>query len=207
VGKASTFEGTSKIFRIAGANENRGVTLEPFYQMHGNRSYVVYWDLITPTQWQVKEEAYKAELAREKELEARTVDAVKPGFEQNERDHRMRGDKTGAGEFGGRKWRHATEGGWFSWELKVQPDQPQQLQVTYWGGDGGSRVFDVLIDNTKLATQRLQNNRPDKFYEEVYPIPAELIQGKQKVTVKFQAHPANFAGGIFECRIMKPEAR
>ena len=82
------------------------------------------------------------------------------------------------------------------------PDQPQELRVTYWGSDGG-RVFDILVDGEKLATQKLNDNQPDQFYDEVYPLPDELTQGKERVTVKFQAHPGNTAGGVFGLRTMR----
>jgi hypothetical protein len=179
-GKPSTFTASPEVFRVPGRKEGQGLTLEPFYQMHGGRRYTIYFDQLTPAQWQVKEQDYAAEQARQKELEARTVDSVNPGEEQNERDHQLKGEKTGAGPFSDRKWRHATDGGWFSWELKVQPDKPQELWVTYWGSDGGNRVFDILLDGQKLTTQRLENNRPDKFYDEVYRIPAERVAGKAK---------------------------
>ena len=138
-------------------------------------------------------------------LPARTVDYVVPDREQSERDHAMHGERTAAGDFGDHKWRHATDGGWFSWQLKVLPDQPQELWVTYWGSDGGNRIFDVLVDGQKIATQRLENNKPDKFYDEVYRLPADLLKGKQTITVKFQAHPGAWAGGVFGARVMKAE--
>ncbi len=202
-GKASTFTGLPEEFRIAGQKDGSGVTLEPFYKMHGSRHYVVYWDLYTSAQWQVKEKEYEAELARQKELEARTIDTVTPGYEQNERDHNLQGEHASSGDYNGGKWRHAIDGGWFSWEVKVLPDQPHELRVTYWGGDAGNRVFDILIDDAKLATQRLQNNKPGTFYEEIYQIPAEMTKGKEKVTVKFQAHPGAWAGGSYGLRILK----
>ena len=168
--------------------------------------YQVYFDRFTPAQWKAKEAEYAAELARQREIAARTVDYVVPDREQSERDHAMRGEQTAAGDFGDRKWRHATDGGWFSWQLKVLPDQPQELWVTYWGSDGGNRIFDILVDGQKIATQRLENNKPDKFYDEVYRLPADLLQGKQTITVKFQAHPGAWAGGVFGARVMKVEA-
>ena len=77
--------------------------------------------------------------------------------------------------------------------------------VTYWGSDGGNREFDILVDGTRVATQKLQNNKPDTFYDETYSIPPELTRGKQAVTVKFQAHPGRWAGGVFEVRVVKSE--
>ena len=147
--------------------------------MHGGRPYQVYFDRFTAAQWKEKEADYAAELARQRALAARTVDLVVPDREQSERDHKLNGERTAGGDFGDHKWRHATEGGWFSWQLKVLPDQPQELWVTYWGSDVGNRVFDVLVDGQKITTQRLANNKPDKFYDVVYPLPADLLRGKQ----------------------------
>jgi len=207
-GKRSHFTCSPETFRTVGESRDEDVTLEPFYQMHGDRYYVVYWDVLTPGQWQGKEREYKAELARQKTLEARTVDEVSPGQVQNERDHNLQGENTGSGTFSNRRWRHATDGGWFSYEVKVlggPASGGQELSVTYWGSDGGNRVFDILVEGTKLATQRLQNNRPGKFYDEAYAIPESLTEGKDKVTIKFQAHPGAWAGGIFGLRILKAE--
>ena len=104
--------------------------------------------------------------------------------------------------YSGRKWRHAPDGGWFSWEMRVLPDQPQQLQVTYWGSDQ-DREFDVLVDGRKIATQKLDRNRPDEFFDEVYPLAADLLQGKEKITVRFQGQDRSTAGGVFGCRVFK----
>jgi hypothetical protein len=62
------------------------------------------------------------------------------------------------------------------------------------------------VDDLKIATQRLENNKPNQFYDEVYRLPAELLKGKQTITIKFQAHPGAFAGGVFGARVMKIEA-
>jgi len=50
VGKPSHFTASPEIFRIVGETSSKAVTLEPFYKMHGNRHYVVYWDILTPAQ-------------------------------------------------------------------------------------------------------------------------------------------------------------
>jgi hypothetical protein len=34
-------------------------------------------------------------------------------------------------------------------------------------------------------------------------LPKELTEGKASVTVKFQAHPGQMAGGVFDCAIRK----
>lgn len=99
-------------------------------------------------------------------------------------------------------WRHAAGGGWFSYQLKVIPEGPQSVYCIYWGSDRGNRVFDILVDGKKIATQKLERNKPNEFMAMEYPIPASLVAGKQQVTVKFQAQPDCSAGGVFDCRIL-----
>jgi uncharacterized protein len=190
-GKSCTFSDSSRVLRLDDVN-NRRVTLEPIHQMHGNRKYVVYWNRYTPDEWRNMEQQSQS-------LKARTVDRVFPGNERSEQFHKIQGEKTTTGE---NKWRHATDGGWFSWDIKVLPGQSQELHVKYWGGDAGGREFDILVDDQKLTTQKLDNNKPGKFYEETYSLPAQMTQGKQKVTVKFQAHEGKIAGGVFGCAIL-----
>jgi hypothetical protein len=200
--KASTFVGSPQAFRLPGDSGGESITLEPFYTMHGNRHYVVYWDVFSPSQWEVKKAEYAAEIARLKELDSQTVDRVNPGEEQNERDHQLEGEKTSDGTFGNRRWRHADDGGWFRYVVKVRPHQPQELSVTYWGSERGRRVFDILVDGKTLATERLANNRPEQFYYKVYALPEDLTKGKSQITVTFQAHPRQTAGGIFGLRVL-----
>jgi DUF1680 family protein/alpha-L-arabinofuranosidase len=200
----STFASSGNVFRIAGEASSPVIKLEPFYKMHGDRHYIVYWDSLTEPQWQAKLDEEKAELVKAKELDARTVDQVRPGDETSERDHHQQGENSEAGEFSGRGYRHATDGGWFSWEMKVSPEGAQDLRVTYWGSDAG-RSFDVLLDDAKLATQRLRSNRPGRFFDQVYTLAPDVIKGKEHVTIKFQARQGGWAGGVFGLRIVKAE--
>jgi uncharacterized protein len=178
------------------------VSLLPFYQVDHER-YSVYWDLFTEAAWQQREEEYRAQEARQRELEGRTVDYLAIGEMQPERDHHVQGEKSGAGEFGGRHWRHALNGGWFSFDLRVPPDRPADLVLTYWGSDSGGREFDILVDDVKIATQTLSNNQPGRFFDVVHPLPDELTRGKVKVTVRLQAHPGRIAGGLFGARLVR----
>jgi hypothetical protein len=86
--------------------------------------------------------------------------------------------------------------------MKVLPDQPVFARVRYWGGDSNNRIFDILVDDRKIATQELNAPKPGQFMSVTYEIPSDLTKGKQRVIVKFQAHPGAMAGGIFGCRIM-----
>ena len=180
------------------------VELIPFYRMH-HQKYMIYFDFFTTDKWAEKKAGYQAELKRMEVIAKRTIDQIAIGEMQPERDHNLSGEMTSVGDANGRKWRDASNGGWFSFEMNVSDKSPLELICTYWGSDDGNREFDLLIDGVKLATQELKRNQPDKFFDIAYPIPGELVKDKAKVTIKFQAHPGKFAGGLFGCRILIKE--
>jgi uncharacterized protein len=192
------------MFRTVGVGRPRDVELVPFFQLH-DRRYTVYLDLFTADDWARREADIRAEEARERQLAGRTLDVLRVGEMQPERDHNLQGERTGAGEAFGRRWRHAVDGGWFSFELNVAPDQPAELLCTYWGGDSGNRVFDVTVEGERIATQRLQANQPGRFFDVTYPIPVGITEGRERVTVRFQAHPGAMAGGLFGARMLRAE--
>ncbi len=193
---------TQQIFQTVGVGKPRDVKLVPFHTIV-DRRYTVYLDQFTPADWAKREGEIRAAEERQKALEARTVDSFQPGEMQPERDHNVQGEKTGAVDALGRKLRHAWDGGWFSFEMKVDPAATNELVCTWWGDESGERNFDILVDGTKIASQKLLHNQPGKFWDATYPIPAELTRGQQKIMVKLQAQPGNYAGGLFFARILR----
>lgn len=189
------------LFRTQGVGRPDDQTLAPFYRIHQDR-YIVYWDLFSESRWERHKHEFEAEQARQRELEARTVDFLAIGEMQPERDHKVEGENTSAGEFGGRKFRHAYDGGWFSCEVKLPAEGPADLLVTYWGSETGERNFDLLLDGEKFATQSLHRDDPEKFWEKTYPLPERLTADKQQAVLKFQAHPGNMAGGVYGIRVV-----
>jgi len=63
----------------------------------------------------------------------------------------------------------------------------------------------VLAEGERIATQKLHMDRPERFWDRTYPLPAELTAGKSKIKMRFAAHPDNFAGGVFGVRTVKPQ--
>ncbi len=139
-----------------------------------------------------------------KELDARTVDRVLVGVRKSEKAHGLNGEKTSSGIFRDRRWRHATGGGRFSYDLAIDPDARNLVLVTYWGGETGDRRFDILADDAVIGSQKLLNNRPGEFFDVTYPLPKKLTAGKKKITVTLRAEPGALAGGIFDLRIVRP---
>jgi hypothetical protein len=145
-----------------------------------------------------------AEHARLRELAAASVDFVVIGDARSEEEHKVAGNGT-TGVFNGRAYRHAGAGGWFAYELNAPADAPGELVVTYFGGEVGARTFDVVLDGRTVATQELRMDRPGEYFEVRYAIPHDRAKdapgARERVTVKFQAHPGNTAGGIFGLRV------
>jgi uncharacterized protein len=178
------------------------VSLAPLCSLFGEH-YAVYWTFLK--KGSQEHHARLAEAVRQQRLPARTVDAIEMGDTKSESAHGLAGLRTESGAGSGRRWRHAFWGGWFSYQLKVLPDQPMVLHCTYWGGDVPPRRFDLLVDGKRLTTQNLDRNRPGEFFDLELPVPDEMTRGKERVTVKFQAHDGNTAGGLFGLRMLKAD--
>jgi hypothetical protein len=178
------------VFHTAAVGQPGDVTLIPFNRTE-HEYYSVYWDYFTPAAWAVQQERYAAERKKEQELEGRTIDRLRLGEMQPERDHSFAGEGMQTGEEHGKKWRSTDEGGYFSFNMKVDSAAGNTLICSYWGDDHRGRIFDIRIDGQTIATQNLATFKQSKFYEIDYPIPQELVRGKTSVTVKLAAHSAH----------------
>jgi hypothetical protein len=177
------------MFQTAAVGQPGDVTLIPFNRTE-KEYYSVYWDLFTPATWAVRQEQYKEDRVKAQELEDRTIDRLRLGEMQPERDHSFTGENLHSGEAHGRQWRGAEEGGYFSFVLKVDSSAANTIVCSYWGDDHRGRIFDIQVDGQTIATQNLGSFKQNKFYEISYPVPPALVKGKQSVTVKFVAHSA-----------------
>lgn len=194
--------GPAAEFTSVETGEPSEVKLVPFYDTK-NQYYSVYWDVFTPAAWTQQQQVYEAARKAEKELEARTVDILRIGEMQPERDHELTGEKTFTEEDHGRKWRIARPGGHFSFSMKVAPDSRNTLICTYWGMDNRGRNFEIQVDGKTIATEDLNRYKASKFYDISYIIPEELTKGKQSVIIKFMPKPQNSAGPLYGSRVIK----
>jgi len=189
-------EGKSLVFHSVQTGQPADVTLIPFNEVQ-NEFYTVYWDKFTPAAWATQQKVYEEARKKKQEMEARTVDALRVGEMQPERDHDFTGDRTRTGEEHGQKWRSASPRGYFTFTMKTDPGKNNALLCTYWGMDNRGRTFDILVDGVKIATEDLNKYKASRFYEITYPIPAELTKGKEKVTITFQPASNNSVGPIY----------
>lgn len=195
-------QGLANTFRTVHTGRPRELLLRPFYKVHDHR-YSVYFDLFNEERWLLYQESYQARLARQKELENRTLDFFQPGEMQPERDHHFEGEKSWTGEFRRRKYREADRGGWFSFRMKAPAGQPLLLGVEYWGGYQGAKTFDILVNDRIIATENISNARPGEFYVVEYTLPGDLKIPGNMVTVKLMPKEGHRAGPVFGARILR----
>ena len=204
-GRPSTFAGSPTDLPAAREiGQDVSVTLEPFYKMHGDRHYVVYWDVFTPSQWKTQggrvcRRAGSPQGAGQPDGRPRQT---RRGAERERSPARGREDQD-AERFSDRRWR-ARRRRLVPLRREGPARQAQELSVTYWGSD--SRPAALRHPGGRQAgwpPRRLDGNRPEQFYDQTYPLPADLTKGKSQVTVTFQAHPGQMAGGVFGLRVLK----
>jgi uncharacterized protein len=182
------------VFQTANTGQPGDLTLIPFNRT-ANEYYSVYWDYFTPVTWAVQQQKYEVERKRQQALEARTIDRLRLGEMQPERDHGFTGVALQNGEGHGKKWRATDDGGSFSFTIKVDSSAGNSLLCDYWGDDHRGRIFDIQVDGQTIATQNLSSFKQSKFYEIGYPIPQELVRGKGSVVIRFAAHNAHTSVG------------
>jgi hypothetical protein len=90
--------------------------------------------------------------------------------------------------------------------MKVLPEEPMIIRCTYSGKDA-DRTFDILIDDTVIATEILKGDRGRTLFHVDYAIPEALTSAKDKVTIKFAPHEGSTAGGVFGCAMMRKDSR
>ncbi len=187
-------------FQLEGAN----ASLVPLYQLHDER-YTMYWPLV-PNQAALQERRarFAAQKQRDEELEARTLDFVQPGEQQSEVDHSFQGERTKSGYSNERGWRHAEDGGWFSYRMNISGAGENALELicTVWSGDKPTREFDIFVDDVLLVTATSGGQEAGELLDVAYPIPRELTHGKNVLVVRWQPKQGS-AAGLYGCRITK----
>ena len=179
-------QNVARVFGQTGAAGD--VSLAPFYRTQ-RRTYSVYFDVITPANFDARGTAMAAERDRARRLEAATVGFVQPGEMQPERDYNYQSEPAdrAVGRTNGRGSRAGT--GWFSFDLPVDASAPMAVIVTYFNESGLPAPlgdFDILVDGTKVGHYE-PNQAASGFYPAQYSVPANLVSGKSKVSVRFQA--------------------
>ena len=181
--------------------------LIPFNRIHFSR-YAIYFPLYKQMKdYQAVYDQEKKTILENEMLQKNTVDHVLIQSPLSESDHKLAGVNMDWGEAYGRSWRHASNGGYFMYQMSVLPDAPQSIYMQFINTDSGARAFDVWVDGHLVTTidRSKPKDIPDLFYYEIVPLPQELLTGKKSVTVKLHAKKNNTVGGMFDIRIVKTE--
>jgi hypothetical protein len=187
-------------FKMVNAEE---IQLEPFFQIHDAR-YNMYWMVLSNSGYQAYLDSVANIEKKMLELQNRTIDFVATGEQQPEADHAMKTENSGSGNNLNEFYRDARNGGYFSYQMKTNGEKNLQLMVRYWGYEWGSRKFDISIDDQKLVSEdNTERWFQSKFQDVTYEIPDSLVEGKEYVRVKFQAHPGSTAGGVYYIRLLR----
>jgi DUF1680 family protein len=193
-------------FQTAGVGLTKEVEFVPFYRLP-ERRYAIYWDTFTPQEWQQKSEALAAEQENQRKLEASTVSFVQPGQPQSEHDFNQQGEDTSPVQIPGHPGRRGTK--WFSFDLPVDPSHSLALVVTYSNDARSNSTFDVVVDGKKVGEQTGVRRSPEidaKFFDATYALPVDLVSGKQKVTVRFDANGGGEISSVYGIRIVRTDA-
>ena len=189
-------------FHTVGAGRPADVVLKPFYRIHHER-YSIYWDLFDEAGWAREKADYEAARAEQRAIDENTVENVRLGIMLVEQDHDFEGEHSEAGVAFGDKYREASPGGWFAFDIAVDPDASNDLMCTYWGGDRGGRRFSISVEGTSVAEQELDFDAPGKFFAVRYPLPGELTSGRSSVRLRFDSIERGRVGRVFDCRTLR----
>ena len=199
-GKPLHFKLETKMVNGAnGTNE-----LQPFFEIHDSR-YMMYWLALSEQSYK----GYLDDLAKKEqerqELEARTIDKVQPGEQQPETDHKMETDHSYTGNTNDVFWRDARDGHYFSYLMQTGGNTELSLRLKFWGvGEWKTHEFDIFIDDQLLTSvNNTGKYRISEFKYETFDIPAEMLQGKTQVRVKFVAKQGKQIGEIYGVRLIK----
>ncbi len=190
-----------------GADISVETNLVPFYSLH-RRSYGIYFDLFTESEWVEKKAEYAAEQERLRNLEKATVAYAQPGEMQPERDFNFQGEENvRVTRMMGRAGRRG--GDWMSFDLPVEAGHSMALVVTYHSGERrrGRAEFDILVDGQSIGRQEVVRSEPQRFFDVEYAIAPQIVKGKEKVTVRFEATEGNTVAAVFGVRMIRADAK
>lgn len=178
------------------------LVLEPFTHIHEAR-YMTYWLNVDGDKWnEIKDELAAQEEAALR-LEQRTIDFVDCGVQQSETDHYAEfADFNSKGTYMGEHYR---DGAWYTYRMNTNGEYDNvSLMVRYWGQDSG-RHFLIKIDGTTIAEVTLTGGK-NEFMNVEYPIPSELLKGKDAVIVRFEVCENGWtAGGAYYVRLLRQD--
>lgn len=178
------------------------LVLEPFYRIHDSR-YMIYWMGLTPERYEKYLDSIVLVGKEKAALEARTVDFVAPGEQQPEVDHQMNTAHSRTGSDMDELWRDAAAGGFFTYQLNTDGSVALSLGLRHYNNGQPNNQYDIFIDEQKLINAASAPPPKVGFYYLEYRIPAVMLKGKQRISVKFAASGDKAMPKIYDVRLLK----
>lgn len=190
-----------------------GLELEPFFSLHDSR-YAIYFLSLSSSDYEGMLEKIKADEEAMLRLDRRTVDAITPGEQQPEADHKVSSENSMTGYQDNDAYRTVRQGGSFSYDLYTEGRTDLTLCLGFWGneaqaGPAGmnvSRSLQVLFDDEVIVNEtEFPSTGGSAVVRKEYCVPQSAIEGKDKVRVTFRAGGSGFAARVFDIRFLKAE--
>src|SRR5439155_8421630 len=139
---------------------------------------------------------------------AATISFVQPGDAQKEKEFNQQGEESTLDRAAGRPGRRGRK--WFSFDLPVEPDHSLAVIATYFSEERGKRTFEILADGQHIGEQSIERSPPGsatgRFFDVEYKLPAALLTGKTKITVRFSAKGGNEIAAVYGVRVIRADA-
>ncbi|HKW11876.1 MAG TPA: beta-L-arabinofuranosidase domain-containing protein, partial [Gemmatimonadaceae bacterium] len=179
------------------------LSLAPFYRTQ-ERTYSVYFDVLTPVEFDAQVAARAAVAERQHRLELATVTLAQPGNAADEQKFKYQSEPADrvVTRTDGRTGRGGT--GWFSFDLPLESAAESALVVTYHNDLGLPFLanFEIQVDGSHLARYQ-PNHSATAFWDDTYALPPAMIAGKSKITVRFQAGSDSRIAPVYGVRITR----
>ncbi len=198
-------------YTVAGLFNDRkydNLELEPFFYLHDSR-YAIYFLNLTEDGYDDMLAQIRADEAAMLALDRRTIDAVTPGEQQPEIDHKMSQENSSTGNESNKPYRTIRRGGYFSYELFTDNLEDLSLSVGYWGNETSNnpnmpRALDILVDDELVISEtNFPATGQKKIERKEYALPKSSLQGKDKVKVTFRGQANAMGARIFDVRLVK----
>lgn len=167
--------------------------LEPFNTLHECR-YMVYWNVVTPDEWESRNAKLREEENAKAALKAITADMVVCGEQQPESDHFIAMESSSTGDDSGLHWRDAS--GWFSYKLSTDDKKIKKLRIIYRpesGKDAGITIGETVIGILSAG----QSDRPATI-----DLPVSLSADKSLVEIRIAPYKAKVTPHIYEIYLL-----